>query len=356
MTEKQKSTTNKMRNFLIGGNLSEGNPKQGTYRKEDFEPLTDEYDPLYNEPETMQEEPKGKAAETIERTNEAVWAGDAILGTEAINAIEGLAYDVCGLREVLDRIDSSLPGYMLTREQLRAHTENINKREAELANKKLMSLLEQLSAMREDFLKLSKGMESQLGKFTVEEVFNSFQAYSVDMENMLLDSGVFIGHFEYDRLNTIHQRISDIVLTGDMELNGTIAQRLTEGYKYAGRVLVKEKINVYRYTDQPLKAPEEKVEAAMPEAVVPDQPTGISEERAKATVPETIALDQPVSAPEEKVEAAMPEAAVPDQPVEAPVKKARAKSSTPRAKKAASGAKSRPSTEKIKETIIEKEE
>jgi molecular chaperone GrpE (heat shock protein) len=123
----------------------------------------------------------------------------------------------------------------------------VSRRDAELANRKMMNMLTQLCIMREDFFKLCSDMESKLDKFTPGEILGSFTAYETDMENILCDAGVFIGKFDYDKLNTIHQRIIDVIPTDESEKDGMVAERLSDGYSFEGRVLHKEKVKVYRY-------------------------------------------------------------------------------------------------------------
>ena len=75
------------------------------------------------------------------------------------------------------------------------------------------------------------------------------------MENILTDAGVYIGKFEFDRLNTLHQRIVGVVPTDDKEKDGTIAERLSNGYKLGDKVLVKERVDVYKF-DPSIGAPD----------------------------------------------------------------------------------------------------
>ncbi|MDR2846305.1 MAG: hypothetical protein LBV63_03385, partial [Candidatus Methanoplasma sp.] len=138
--------------------------------------------------------------------------------------------------------------YATTKDQLKEYSAVITRRDTELANRKLMGMLEQLSTMREDFFKLCKGIGGKLDSFSSKDVLSSFEAYSVDMENILTDCGVYIGPFQYDKLNTMHQRIVDVVPTNDESLNGKIAERVSNGYEYGGRVLFKERVNIYKFT------------------------------------------------------------------------------------------------------------
>jgi molecular chaperone GrpE (heat shock protein) len=126
----------------------------------------------------------------------------------------------------------------------------MNKRDAELSNRQFIRILEQLSVMREDFFKLCNGMHAKLGSFSPKEILNSFEAYGVDMENILVDCGVQIGPSKHERLNTLHQRIVDVIPTDEESMNGMIAERVSDGYVYQGRILLKEKVKIYRFSEK----------------------------------------------------------------------------------------------------------
>lgn len=145
--------------------------------------------------------------------------------------------------------------YMTAREQAKAINATVAKLESSSSNKALTRAMEQISTMREDFFKLCEGMRAKIGEMDAETVLSSFEAYEVDMENILTDAGVYIGKFEFDRLNTLHQRIVGVVPTDDKEKDGTIAERLSNGYKLGDKVLVKERVDVYKF-DPSIGAPD----------------------------------------------------------------------------------------------------
>lgn len=140
-----------------------------------------------------------------------------------------------------------LSAYMTTREQQKAMAATVAKLESSAGNKALVRAMEQISTMREDFLRLCRGMRPRIADMDPETVLSSFEAYCVDMENILTDGGVYIGKFDYDKLNTLHQRIVGVVPTGEKEKDGTIAERQSDGYKLGDKVLLKEKVTVYKY-------------------------------------------------------------------------------------------------------------
>ena len=146
-----------------------------------------------------------------------------------------------------------MSAYLTTKEQGKAMNATVAKLEATSSNKALLRAMEQISAMREDFFKLCEGMRARIAELDAEAVLSSFEAYEVDMENVLTDANVYIGPFEFDRLNTLHQRIVGIVPTGDKEKDGTIAERLSDGYKLGDKVLLKERVSVYKF-DQSMES------------------------------------------------------------------------------------------------------
>lgn len=161
-------------------------------------------------------------------------------------------------REPVQPESAELPDmskYMTTREQAKAINATVAKLESSSSNKALTRAMEQISTMREDFFKLCEGMRAKIGEMDAETVLSSFEAYEVDMENILRDAGVYIGKFEFDRLNTLHQRIVGVVPTDDKEKDGTIAERLSNGYKLGDKVLVKERVDVYKF-DPSIGAPD----------------------------------------------------------------------------------------------------
>jgi len=150
-----------------------------------------------------------------------------------------------------------LAPYLTTREQMKAVQASVERKEVEVSNKTLTAAMEQIAVMREDFFRLCQSMRERIGEMTPEDVLSSFEAYEVDMENILRDGGVYIGPFEYERLNTIHQRIVGVIETDDREKDGTIAERHTEGYKLGKRVILKEKVSVYKYVAPAAETPSE---------------------------------------------------------------------------------------------------
>ncbi|AGI47731.1 hypothetical protein TALC_00734 [Thermoplasmatales archaeon BRNA1] len=146
--------------------------------------------------------------------------------------------------------------YMTSREQFESYQKVINRRDGEFAEKQFMHLLEQLCLLREDFLKLCSGMQTKIDTFSASDVLASFRAYGVDIENMLTDAGVKFGTFGNpgSQVDTNNQRIVSVVPTSDPSRNGVVAQRLSSGYQYQGRTIVKEKVTVYRTASAQEKA------------------------------------------------------------------------------------------------------
>ena len=177
-------------------------------------------------------------------------------------SMKDLETELIRIRYLVEDLRDSEPAmpdmsqYMTTREQFKSVTAAVSKRDAEAGYKALVNAMEAVSVMREDFFKLCQGMRERIDEMSAETVLSSFEAYSVDMENILTDGGVFIGAFPYDRLNTLHHRIVGVVPTGEADKDGMIAERLSDGYKIGDKVLLKEKVKVFKY-DAKLAAPEE---------------------------------------------------------------------------------------------------
>ena len=154
------------------------------------------------------------------------------------------------------------PAGNLSREALDSFKTQISRRDGELANKKLANLMEKMCLMREDYRTLCRNMGKSIDAFTAGEVLESFQAYLVDMENMLTDAGIAIGPYgnDGDQVDVAHQRIIGVVPTTDPSKNGTVAARLSDGYEYNGRALLKEKVNVYKTAEPAPKKSDEVME------------------------------------------------------------------------------------------------
>ncbi len=164
------------------------------------------------------------------------------------------------LQEMGQPQQQDLVPYMTTKDQTKKLNASIERIESSNSNKRLVGAMEQMSIMREDFNKLCSDIRDRLDKMDAETVLSSFEAYKVDMENILTDAGVFIGHFEFDRLNTTHHRIIGVIPTDDESIDGTIAERHTDGYRMGDRVLLKEKVSVYKLDPSGSKTTSEKPE------------------------------------------------------------------------------------------------
>ena len=159
---------------------------------------------------------------------------------ESVEALLGVVLDS------LAEMESSVGERMLAKDAIDRMERNLSKRDDELHGKRFLGMLHQICAMREDFLRLCSDMEGKLDVFTARDVLESFKAYSIDMENILLDAGVEIGPTPGEKVDTVRQRIVGVVQTSERDLDGTVAERLSEAYIYENRILSKEKVKVYR--------------------------------------------------------------------------------------------------------------
>ena len=232
---------NKFKNFLVNGFQS------ADEKKEEAEPEEDTGEEYGEEAVDDCEAAEDPVPETAQASD----------GCE--NALRAVNDELLKMRYILEDIRDSEPEpvlmpdmdkYLTTREQMRAVTQAVERKDAEAANRNQIRTLEQVAVMREDFAKLCKSMRSRLDSMSAEDILSSFEAYGVDMENILIDGGVFIGAFPYDRLNTLHQRIVDVIPTDDESKNGMIAERLSDGYKIGNKVIMKEKVAIYKFTEK----------------------------------------------------------------------------------------------------------
>ncbi|MDR0523477.1 MAG: hypothetical protein LBG62_03550 [Candidatus Methanoplasma sp.] len=241
MSEKRMSKTEKLRQFLVTGSIEI--PERG-FEEEPAEIRADapSEEPVVEDVVPFEEEPAEAPAEAEPEAEPEAEAEPPAPEPPAP------APEPEWLRGALESVRAEIEARTTTKEQLREYAAAFGKRDAEAANREMAALLERLSAMREDFSKLCRDMREKIDRFSADEVLESFGAYAVDMENMLADCGVRVGPFPYDRLSVRHQRMVGIVPTGDKSMNGAIAERVSDGYEYLGRVLLKEKVNVYRFT------------------------------------------------------------------------------------------------------------
>jgi molecular chaperone GrpE (heat shock protein) len=243
MTDKKRfNKTSKLKNFLVTGTIEEDDEKL-----EMVEVVTSAETPPAAEA-AQEELPKAEEKPIEDIIVEEKIAEPVRAPVQAAD-VSSLEREIADLRKVIAGLTDEIGKYTTTKEQLKEYSTVMNKRDAEMANKKFMVMLEQLCVMREDFFKLCGGMKVKLNSFSPGDILCSFEAYGVDMENILVDCGVQIGPTKFERLNTIHQRIVDVIPTDDESINGMIAERVSDGYVYQGRVLLKEKVKTYRFSE-----------------------------------------------------------------------------------------------------------
>ena len=229
---------------------------------------------------------EAQRTEQVRETEVSVPVADT--SDEMKEILASLKSQIEELRVSVDSIRSApvempdMSAFVTTREQIKSLTNAIDRQNVEITNKQLVNAMGQISAMREDFFKLCTGMEKKIDTMSAKDVLDSFKAYEVDMENILTDGGVFIGHFPYETLNTIHQRIVEVVPTDDPEKNGEIAERLSDGYKLGDRVLFKEKVSVWKYVESLSQETPSQEQPAAEEPVVKTEEPAAPAEKPKA--------------------------------------------------------------------------
>ena len=259
MTDKKTSSkTSKLKNFLVTGSVDKGDGseyEEDMYQEEVYVPeeQVQEGEVLFEEEtvviEDVTEEPVQKEPPVLDMPSSCAPLPEEQPSAPPAAYTAQLEKEIAELKGMVADLTAELGRYATTKEQLKEYTAVVGRRDTELANRKFIGMLEQLSAMREDFFKLCTGIESKLGSFSPKDVLSSFEAYGVDMENILVDCGVQIGASKFEKLNTMHQRIVDVIPTDEEGMNGMIAERMSDGYVYQGRVLLKEKVKIYRYSE-----------------------------------------------------------------------------------------------------------
>jgi len=249
MTEKKASSkTSKLKSFLVTGFAEDKESKAVEEEAPQYEAIIQEGPP---EPEEVFEEEVVIEDIIVEEMAVPEPEIEYEPVSEPIPAVDlsKLEDEIAVLKEMVANLTSEMGKHTTSREQLKEYSAVVSRRDAELADRKFMGMLEQLSVMREDFFKLCKGIDAKLNDFSPKDILSSFEAYGVDMENILVDCGVQIGPSKFERLNTTHQRIIGVIPADDESMNGMIAERMSDGYVYHGRVLLKEKVKIYKFSE-----------------------------------------------------------------------------------------------------------
>jgi len=252
MTEKKASSkTSKLKNFLVTGFVEE---KEKENRIAEGETPQQDQEPVQEKPPEYEEEPVVEVIiEDIIVEEKMIYEPEIEYEppNPPIQAVD-LSYlenEVVELKETVANLAVEMKKYTTSKEQLKEYSAVMSRRDAEIANRKFIGMLEQLSVMREDFFKLCEGIDAKLDSFSPKDILSSFKAYGVDMENILVDCGVQIGPSKFEKLNTTHQRIIGVIPADDESMNGMIAERMSDGYVYQGRVLLKEKVKIYKFSE-----------------------------------------------------------------------------------------------------------
>ncbi len=248
---------NKLISFIMNGRKLTNNPEppepetelDANPYEQNMERIEGELDAIRRQLDEREDDATPAILEKLEEMEESIKEIRlAIEEPETEEEEDALKEVKAGLRELLGR-KADPATYMTSREQMKTIIAAVERRDAEVSNKAFLRSMEQVAVIREDFQKLSDSIREKLDVMSAEEVLSSFEAYRIDLENVLFDGGVYIGPFPYDKLNTIHQRIIGVIPTGDEEKDGMIAERLSDGYKLGNRVLVKERVMVYKLSE-----------------------------------------------------------------------------------------------------------
>ncbi|MBR2254703.1 MAG: nucleotide exchange factor GrpE [Candidatus Methanomethylophilaceae archaeon] len=186
---------------------------------------------------------------------------EGVSNEEVLERIGSMEGELSQIRELIEGLAAKvseppdMSKYVTSKEQMKTIISTLDKRDSETIDKRFVRAMEQIAVMREDFSKLCAQMREKVDSMPASQVFSSFETYCVDMENILSDAGVTIGSFPIQKVDSTHHRIVDVVPTGDEEKNGLVAASHSDGYKLGKRVLLKERVSVYKYVEG---APSEK--------------------------------------------------------------------------------------------------
>lgn len=113
-------------------------------------------------------------------------------------------------------------------------------------------ILSKIAMIREDILRLLYGMNDGRN-ISKPNIIASLEAYSIDLENLLLDYGVSISPHISEDFDVKCQQISSVVKTDDPSLQGKVAESIGDYYVRNGVVICKTNVKVYKYEKKPEK-------------------------------------------------------------------------------------------------------
>ena len=134
--------------------------------------------------------------------------------------------------------------------------EELQQYKADLYSQLVRPILSEIIEIRESILRVADHHVEENGEDAQIPV-KKLSIYSYELEEILLKNNIHVYQGEAgDKFNPQKHRVIKKTPTADEELHGKIAQSLSSGYEYLGRVLSAEKVEVYAY-EKPVNVEDE---------------------------------------------------------------------------------------------------
>ena len=201
------------------------------------------------QPEEPRTEPQPEApvekAENKEEVKEACDVDGIRKDVEALDGkIDALADDV-------HKLGSILSDRMMSRDVLAQFDKTMKGELSDVKSSSIRSLLVKIANVRENAASLADKMRSEKETVTADDAIDAIENFGDMLEEILLVNGAVRFRDEagspYDY--PTHNK-TKLVDTDDPALNKTIAEVMSSGYVMDGKVLLPEKVRVYRYVGE----------------------------------------------------------------------------------------------------------
>ncbi|MCB0634174.1 MAG: nucleotide exchange factor GrpE [Saprospiraceae bacterium] len=103
----------------------------------------------------------------------------------------------------------------------------------------------------DDIRRLAKDMKLKGEEDNTEKLWKFFTAIPDDLEDLLYKHGVEVVHNQEDSFDPTSQKAVKILPTDDDTLNKKVSERLKNGYRWEGKLLRHEIVNVWQYKELP---------------------------------------------------------------------------------------------------------
>ncbi len=196
--------------------------------------------------EPQAEEPETEApAEDAEQNKEIQEVCDIDGIKKDVEALDG---KIDALADDIRNLGSILSDRMMSRDVLAQFDKTMKGELSDVKNSSVRSLLVKIANVRENAASLADKMRSEKETVTADDAIDAIENIGDMLEEILLINGAVrfrdeVGTpYEYPTHNK-----AKLVDTDDPALNKTIAEAVSSGYVLNDKILLPEKVNVYRY-------------------------------------------------------------------------------------------------------------